>query len=418
MHTAPVLTTRRGPSAGGRDDERGAGEVWKHIDSVLARPAAQQPAWPEPEFAETIRMLLTQAPPVAKADEVDELRRSLADVAAGSAFMLQGGDCAETFAGNTAEHVRGNMRVLLRAAEILRPAAGGHVVSVGRLAGQYAKPRSEPNDSSGLPVYRGDMINCTEPSPAGRIPDPARMLSAYANAVSTMTLARGVTDPAGDAFYASHEALLLDYEGGLLRADASQDGTRLLGLSGHLLWIGERTRQLDGAHIGLAELIANPVAVKLGPGTSPQQAAQYAERLNPLAEPGRLTLISRMGSDQVRNVLPGLITAVAATGRPVIWSCDPMHGNTRPTSDGRKTRDLDRIADEVRGFFEVHRGLGTWPGGLHLEFTGDNVTECVGGAQGIGDDDLGMRYETACDPRLNASQALQIAGLAADLLSG
>jgi 3-deoxy-D-arabino-heptulosonate 7-phosphate (DAHP) synthase class II len=392
-------------------------EIQRQISRVLDRPAAQQPEWPEPEFAEAIRMLLAQAPPLVKPHEVNALRDRLADVALGKAFVLQGGDCAETFGGNTAKHVKGNVETLLQMSGILRWTTGLPVISIGRLAGQYAKPRSASTDSSGLPVYRGDLINSMEPSPIGRVSDPARMLSGYANAASTMKIVRDVTDRYAEHVYTSHEALLIDYERALLRVANSPNEARLFGLSGHFLWIGERTRQLEGAHLGLAKIIANPVGVKLGPNTTREQVVRYAEFLNPDRLPGRLTLMSRLGNERVRDVLPGLITAVAASGHQVIWQCDPMHGNTRQTVDGRKTRDFDRIVDEICGFFEVHRALGTSPGGLHLEFTGDDVTECVGGAQCLRESDLHRRYESACDPRLNAHQALEVAVLTAELLA-
>ena len=435
------------------------------LEDGLARPAAQQPTWPDRERASAVRWMLGQAPPITFPGEVDRAREALGRVATGSAFVLQGGDCAETFAGNTAEHIRGNIRTLLQMAAVLTYGASMPIVTLGRMAGQYAKPRSADVDSSGLPVYRGDMVNSLTADPKGRVPDPTRMLRAYANATSTMNMVRAVvasglssvdqvhkwnkdfirTSAAGARherlaagveralryieacgvdrrelhaaeIFASHEALVLDYEQGMLRLDESDGTPRLYDLSAHTLWIGERTRQLDGAHIAFAELIANPIGVKVGPGTEPATAVEYVERLNPDNIPGRLTLISRMGCEKVRDALPEIVRAVEGTGRHVVWQCDPMHGNTRTSAAGYTTRHFDHILDEVFGFFEVHRGLGTHPGGLHIELTGNDVTECLGGAQDIQDTDLADRYETACDPRLNTQQAIELAFIVAELL--
>ena len=427
-------------------------ELRARLDAALARPAKQQPSWPDPELAGTIRWMLGEVPPITFPDEVDRLRHHFARAAAGEAFVLQGGDCAETFIGNTEAHVRGNIQALLHMGAVLGGESGRPVVTVGRFAGQCAKPRSAETDESGFPVYRGDMVNSPAQTPRARLADPSRMLRAYANASSTMNLVRAVSarglrgrpgvggagdpelagleralrgvpgadprDPAWQApeVFASHEALLLDYERAMLRVDDSEGEPRLYGLSGHFLWIGERTRDLDGAHIAFAELLANPIGVKLGPGTDPATAVAYVERLDPHRVPGRITLISRMGSQRVRDVLPELVRAVAATGRQVVWQCDPMHGNTVQAAGGYKTRRFDDVVDEVVGFFEVHRALGTHPGGLHLELTGDEVTECLGGAQDIRESDLPRRYETACDPRLNHRQAVELASVVAELL--
>jgi 3-deoxy-7-phosphoheptulonate synthase len=339
------------------------------------------------------------------------------------------------------------------------------VVKVGRIAGQYAKPRSQQTDALGLPVYRGDIVNSLAPDPVSRIPDPSRLVRAYANASAAMNLVRALTttgvadlhrvhdwnkdfvrtSPAGERYevlaaeidrglrfmsacgvtdstlhtteiYASHEALLLDYERALLRLDIESDVPKLYDLSSHFLWIGERTRQLDGAHVALAKLLANPIGLKIGPTTSPEQAVEYVEQLDPNNVPGRLTIISRMGNGKIRDVLPPIVEKVTATGHQVIWQCDPMHGNTHEASTGYKTRHFDRIVDEVQGFFEVHRALGTHPGGIHVELTGEDVTECIGGAQDISDADLHGRYETACDPRLNTQQSLELAFLVAEML--
>ncbi|MGI8798140.1 MAG: class II 3-deoxy-7-phosphoheptulonate synthase [Pseudonocardia sp.] len=438
------------------------------LDDALARPAAQQPDWPNPEQVGDVRRLLEAVPPVTLPREVDRLRDRLAAVARGEAFMIQGGDCAETFADNTEPRIRGNIRTLLQMAVVLTYGASMPVVKVGRICGQYAKPRSAPLDALGLPSYRGDIINSIVATPEARVPDPGRMIRAYANAGAAMNLVRALTATGGMAdlhavndwnkdfvlnsragerydavakeidrglrfmmacgvddtslhaveYYASHEALLLDYERAMLRLDTTGEDPRLYALSGHMVWIGERTRQLDGAHLAFAELLANPIGLKLGPNTTPEQAVEYVERLDPGATPGRLTLISRMGNQKVRDTLPAIIEKVTASGHPVIWQCDPMHGNTVESISGYKTRHFDRIVDEVQGFFEVHNSLGTHPGGIHVEITGEDVTECLGGAQDISDADLSGRYETACDPRLNTQQALELAFLVAEMLRG
>jgi 3-deoxy-7-phosphoheptulonate synthase len=431
------------------------------LDTALAAPAAQQPDWPDGQAVRMVRTVLESVPPITVPEEVDQLRGRLAEVARGRAFLLQGGDCAETFVDNTEPHLKANIRTLLQMAVVLTYGASMPVIKVGRLAGQYAKPRSAPTDALGLPSYRGDMINSLVATEEARVHDPGRMIRAYANAAAAMNLARALTaagladlhrvhdwnkdfvsrSPAGARYdavaseidrglrfmtacgvddaslhsvelYASHEALVLDYERAMLRL---HDG-RLYDLSAHFLWVGERTRQFHGAHVAFAELLANPIGLKLGPSTTPEQAVEYVERLDPENEPGRLTLISRMGNTKVRDVLPGLIEKVRGTGRSVIWQCDPMHGNTVESTSGYKTRHFDRIVDEVQGFFEVHRALGSHPGGIHVELTGEDVTECLGGAQDISDADLHGRYETACDPRLNTQQALELAFLVAEML--
>ena len=427
----------------------------------------QQPQWPDSEQALSVRKVLESVPPVTVPAEVERLRSHLAAVARGEAFLLQGGDCAETFAGNTEPHIRGNIRTLLQMAVVLTYGASMPVVKVGRIAGQYAKPRSSDTDAMGLPSYRGDMVNSLAATEEARRHDPSRMIRAYANASATMNLVRALTSagmaaltkvhdwnkdfvlnsPAGERyesvaaeieramrfmaacgvddsslhgveFYSSHEALVLDYERAMLRLDTSGQTPRLYDLSGHFLWVGERTRQLDGAHIAFAELISNPIGLKIGPSTTPEQAVEYVERLDPNNEPGRLTLISRMGNNKIRDVLPAIVEKVTASGHQVIWQCDPMHGNTHESSTGYKTRHFDRVVDEVQGFFEVHHALGTHPGGIHVELTGEDVTECLGGAQEISDTDLAGRYETACDPRLNTQQSLELAFLIAEMLRG
>ncbi|MFT4043616.1 MAG: 3-deoxy-7-phosphoheptulonate synthase class II [Gordonia sp. (in: high G+C Gram-positive bacteria)] len=443
------------------------GDLEHRFADAISRPALQQPNWPAEE-AHKMRTVLESVPPICMPAEVEALSAQLADVALGRAFLLQGGDCAETFADNTEPHIKGNIRTLLQMAVVLTYGASLPVVKVARIAGQYAKPRSADTDSLGLQSYRGDMINGFPAEASVRAHDPSRLVRAYANAAAAMNLVRALTgseadlrrvhdwnrefvriSPAGAryealageidrglkfmdacgvkdsslasaAIFASHEALVLDYERALLRlADNPRgEGQVLYDLSAHFLWIGERTRQLDGAHIAFAELIRNPIGVKIGPTTTPQQAVEYVERLDPNHEPGRLTLVARMGNQKVREVLPAIIEAVEATGHKVIWQCDPMHGNTHTSPTGYKTRDFDRVVDEVQGFFEVHRALGTHPGGIHIELTGENVTECLGGAQDISDLDLAGRYETACDPRLNTQQSLELAFLVAEMLRG
>ncbi|MFI6097745.1 class II 3-deoxy-7-phosphoheptulonate synthase [Lentzea sp. NPDC051213] len=441
-------------------------EIEEKVRRAVSRPAAQQPRYPDQDEVRRVQEVLKASPPVTLPEEIDRLRKQLALVATGKAFLLQGGDCAETFASNTEEHISANLRVLLQMAAVLTYAASVPVVKVGRMAGQYAKPRSKDTDALGLPVYRGDIINSISPDADARVPDPGRMLRAYANSSAAMNLVRALTaseqaglhrchdwnshllgnSSAGGRYgrlvqeveralrfmpacgvddrvlrstevFSSHEALLLDYESSMLRVKTEECGDpRIYNQSAHFLWIGERTRELDGAHIALAELMANPIGVKIGPATTPEQAAEYVERLDPHNEPGRLTLIPRLGNARVRELLPPIIEKVEASGHKVIWQCDPMHGNTHESSTGYKTRHFDRVLDEALGFFEVHRKLGTHPGGIHVEFTGDDVTECLGGIQKIADRDLHGRYETTCDPRLNTTQAVELAFLVAEAL--
>lgn len=437
--------------------------VDEELDSWRSRPAAQQPVWPDRGALREVVDTLTSVPPVVVPSEVDTLRDRLAAVARGEAFLLQGGDCAETFDDNTEPHLHSTTKTLLQMAVVLTYGASMPVVKVGRVAGQYAKPRSSEVDARGLPSYRGDMVNALAPTLEARTPDPARMVRAYANSAAAMNMLRAFThggladlhavhdwnkdfvrtSRAGQRYealareidralgfmracgvhdvalrsvelYASHEALILEYERALTRVS---DGGAY-DLSGHLVWVGERTRALDGAHVEFVTRIANPIGLKLGPTTSPEYAAEAVARLNPDATPGRLTLIARMGNRRIRDVLPGIVEKVTATGFPVVWACDPMHGNTEESASGYKTRHFDRIVDEVLGFFEVHRQLGTHPGGLHVELTGADVTECLGGAQEIADADLSGRYETACDPRLNTQQSLELAFLVAEMLRG
>jgi 3-deoxy-7-phosphoheptulonate synthase len=408
---------------------------------------------------------LSKLPPLVFAGECDQLRSRLAAVARGEAFLLQGGDCAETFSGATADDVRNKLKTLLQMAVVLTYAASVPVVKIGRMAGQFAKPRSKPletRDGVELPAYRGDMVNGFDFTAEDRAPDPGRLLRAYHAAAVTLNLCRAFTQggyadlrqvhawnqdfvagsPAGRRYerlageidralafmnaagadpeefhrvelYSSHEALLLDYEQALTRVD-SRSGLPY-DVSAHFLWIGERTRQLDGAHVEFMRHIRNPIGVKLGPTTSAEDALALIDRLDPQREPGRLTFVIRMGAERVRDALPPLVEKVTASGAQVAWICDPMHGNTFEAPSGHKTRRFDDVLDEVAGFFDVHRALGTHPGGVHIEFTGDDVTECVGGGHEIVEDDLHQRYETACDPRLNRGQALDLAFMVAEM---
>jgi 3-deoxy-7-phosphoheptulonate synthase len=444
-----------------RDNYIGGMSTWRDL------PAAQQPSWPDAAQVESVVRELAASPGLVVPDECDTLRDRLAAVSRGEAFLLQGGDCAETFAGVTADTVRDKLRTILQMAVVLTYAASVPVVKVGRMAGQFAKPRSADIEAiTGLPSYRGDAVNELSPDEDARVPDPRRMLRAYASSAMTLNLVRAYTrggladlravhdwnkdfvrrSPAGQRyervardidralafmracgidldreqsmhgveFFASHEALLLDYEGPLTRYDEGRDAS--YDLSAHMVWIGERTRALDGAHVAFASGIANPIGVKLGPTVAPEDAVALAEKLDPDQTPGRLTIITRMGAQRVRELLPPLVEKVRASGVCVTWVCDPMHGNTVTTPSGYKTRHFDDVIDEVRGFFEVHHALGTYPGGVHVELTGDDVTECLGGASDIVDADLAGRYETACDPRLNTTQAIELSFLVAEML--
>lgn len=441
------------------------GGIREIFEDVIARDAKQQPLW-DRVAADNVRKILESVPPVVVAPEVFRLKEELAAVARGEAFLLQGGDCAETFESNTEPHIRANIKALLQMAVVLTYGASTPVVKVGRIAGQYAKPRSADRDANGLLNYRGDIVNGVDPTEEARRHDPARMVRAYANSSAAMNLVRALTSSGtADLFrvtewnrefvansaagaryealakeidrglkfmeacrvsdenlrtadvYCSHEALLVDYERAMLRLARDENGRiRLYDLSAHQLWIGERTRDLEDFHINFAAMIGNPIGIKIGPGTKPEEAVAYADRVDPDREPGRLTFVSRMGFTKVREVLPGIVRAVENAGHQVVWQCDPMHGNTFTSSNGYKTRRFDEIIDEVQGFFEVHRALGTHPGGLHIEFTGEDVTECLGGAQDITDIDLPGRYESAVDPRLNTQQSLELAFLVAEML--
>lgn len=428
--------------------------------------AAQQPEWPDKERLSAAVTELKALPPLVFAGECDNLKAKIAGAARGEAFWLQGGDCAETFAAATADSIRNRIKTILQMAAVLQYGASMPVIKVGRMAGQFAKPRSNNLEKRGeveLPAYRGDAVNDLEFTKEARTPDPARLVKVYNTSSATLNLVRAFTQGGfadlrlvhewnkgfvkdsntgaryealakeiGRAldfmssaginpeefktvdFYSSHEALILEYEKALTRID-SRTGLPY-DVSAHFLWIGERTRQLDGAHIDFARKIKNPIGVKLGPKTTVSEMLALMDALNPNDEPGRLTFITRMGAKNIKNVLPPLIDAVAQSGKTVLWVCDPMHGNTYEAPSGYKTRSFDDVLEEVRGFFEVHHAKGTHPGGIHIELTGDDVTECVGGAAEISHEDLATRYETACDPRLNHTQSLELAFLLAEML--
>ncbi|RRC96309.1 3-deoxy-7-phosphoheptulonate synthase class II [Schaalia canis] len=434
-------------------------------DTWRSHEALQQPNYPDESALKDVTALLRQQPPLVFAGEVDDLRAELAAAGRGEAFVLTGGDCAETFREATADHLRRKIQTLLQMAVVLTYGASMPVVKIGRIAGQYAKPRSadmETRDGVTLPSYRGDAVNSVEFTKEARIPDPQRLVDTYHHAASTLNLIRAFTkggyadlrlvhhwnrgftanpayaryeslaaeihravkfmEAAGADFdslrsvdlYSSHEALLLEYESAMTRID-SRSG-QAYNTSGHFLWVGERTRNLDGAHIELLSSVRNPVGVKLGPTTSVNEMLSLMDRLNPQGEEGRLTFITRMGAERIREVLPPLLEAAKADGRPVTWTTDPMHGNTITSSTGYKTRRFETIMDEVRGFFDAHYSVGTVPGGIHVELTGDDVTEVIGGAEELDDDSLRQRYETVVDPRLNHQQSLEMAFQVAELL--
>ncbi|AZO62659.1 3-deoxy-7-phosphoheptulonate synthase class II [Mesorhizobium sp. M1A.F.Ca.IN.022.07.1.1] len=437
-------------------------------NSWRAKPIKQVPAYPDLAALEATEARLTTYPPLVFAGEARKLKKQLAAVAAGEAFLLQGGDCAESFAEHGADNIRDFFRVFLQMSVVLTFAGAQPVVKVGRVAGQFAKPRSSDSETKAgvtLPSYRGDIINGIEFDAASRIPDPARQEMAYRQSAATLNLLRafaqggyaslenvhrwmlgfvadspqgekyeslanritetmdfmravGITSETNFAlretdFYTSHEALLLGYEEALTRVDSTSGDW--YATSGHMIWIGDRTRQPDHAHVEYCRGIENPLGLKCGPSLTPDGLLELIDLLNPENEPGRLTLIARFGSDKVAEHLPKLVRAVKKEGRNVVWSSDPMHGNTIEAA-GYKTRPFDRILKEVQTFFEVHRAEGTHPGGIHVEMTGKNVTECTGGARAITAEDLQDRYHTHCDPRLNADQAIELAFLVSDLL--
>jgi 3-deoxy-7-phosphoheptulonate synthase len=431
--------------------------------------AAQQPQWPGGKDGEPVKAAATRLktlPPLVFAGECDDLKTKIAQAAAGNAFWLQGGDCAETFVAATADSIRNRIKTILQMAAVLQYYSSLPVVKVGRMAGQFAKPRSNDLETRGdvtLPAYRGDAVNDLEFTLEARTPNPQRLVDVYNTSAATLNLVRAFTqggfadirrvhewnkgfirdssvgvryeemakeidralsfmksagvDPESFKsvdFYSSHEALILEYEKSLTRID-SRTGDPY-DVSAHFVWIGERTRQLDGAHIDFASKIRNPIGVKLGPKSTVDDSLRLIDRLDPHREPGRLTFITRMGAGKIREALPALVDGVTKSGAQVLWVCDPMHGNTFESATGYKTRQFDDVMDEVKGFFEVHKALGTHPGGIHIELTGDDVTECLGGGEKISETDLASRYETACDPRLNHSQSLELAFLVAEML--
>jgi 3-deoxy-7-phosphoheptulonate synthase len=433
------------------------------------KPIEQSPVYPDAAALAAAEAQLASFPPLVFAGEARKLKRQLAKVAAGEAFLLQGGDCAEAFAEHSADNIRDFFRVLLQMAVVLTYAAASPVVKVGRIAGQFAKPRSSPTeivDGVELSIYRGDIVNGTDATPEARIPDPRRQLEAYRQSAATLNLLRAfanggyanldfvhqwmlgfvkespqssryreVADRIAESldfmracgvdpeshpelrttdFFTSHEALLLGYEQAMTRVDSTSGDW--YATSGHMIWIGDRTRQLDHAHVEYFRGVKNPIGLKCGPSLKPDELMRLIDVLDPDNEPGRLTLIARFGADKVFDHLPGLIRAVKSEGRKVVWSCDPMHGNTIKSASGYKTRPFDRILQEVTAFFAVHRAEGTHAGGIHVEMTGKNVTECTGGARAISDSDLSDRYHTHCDPRLNAEQAIELAFLVAEEL--
>jgi 3-deoxy-7-phosphoheptulonate synthase len=438
--------------------------------SWRAAPAAQQPAWPSEEVVEAVRARLAAMPPLVFAGEARALRDSLANVAKGRAFLLQAGDCVESFHEFSAITIREKLKIMLQMAAVLTYGATLPVVKVGRIAGQFVKPRSSPTERTGngeeVPSFRGHMVNGDAPTVEARRPDPERMLQGYHQSAATLNLVRAFTkggfadlkqvhmwnqefvasSPQGRRYeqlaseieralrfmaaigvdlqgephlhqvdyWTSHEGLLLEYEEALTRRDSLTGDW--YDCSAHMLWIGERTRQPDGAHIEFFAGVHNPIGVKLGPSLTPEDALELCERLNPERVPGRLTLITRMGAERVFELLPPILRAVRDAAHPVVWACDPMHANMFVSSTGRKTRHFDAVLGEIEGFFAAHRQAGTWPGGVHLEFTGDDVTECLGGSEDVQEAQLDARYMSLCDPRLNARQSLDLAFRIAELM--
>ncbi|WP_430448964.1 class II 3-deoxy-7-phosphoheptulonate synthase [Rhodophyticola sp.] len=445
-----------------------AAQSWSKSD-WRAKPRVQMPDYPDQVALASVEAQLAKYPPLVFAGEARRLKAELGAVARGEAFLLQGGDCAESFAEFSADAIRDTFKVMLQMAMVLTYGAKVPVVKVGRMAGQFAKPRSAPTEVKNgieLPSYRGDIINELDFTPEARNPDPSRMLQAYTQAAASLNLLRAFStggfadihrvhswtlgftdgedaeryrDMAGRIqdsldfmtaagltsdtnhelstvdFYTSHEALLLEYEEALARID-STSGLPIAG-SGHMIWIGDRTRQPDGAHVEFARGVQNPIGLKCGPTTTPEDLKLLMARLNPENEAGRLTLIARFGAGSVADHLPRLIRTVREEGANVVWCCDPMHGNTIKSASGYKTRPFDSVLREVQEFFAIHRAEGTVPGGVHFEMTGKDVTECTGGVRAVTDEDLSSRYHTACDPRLNASQSLELAFLVAEELS-
>ena len=431
-------------------------------NSWTSFPVDQQPDWPDDNELNAVLKEISELPPLVFAGEARTLKSKLARVCNGEALLLQAGDCAESFSSLSANSIRDKLKVILQMAVALTYSTGLPVVKVGRIAGQFAKPRSSPTETKDdveLPSFRGHIVNDTDFNAGARTADPKRLLMAYNQSSATLNLLRAFTrggfadltqvhswnqqfvanSPAGAQykeiadgitnalafmracgitsedhpalhevdFYTSHEALLLGYEEALTRNDSMSGDW--YDCSAHMLWIGERTRQLDGAHIEFLRGVENPLGCKLGPTATTEDAIKLCEILNPKQIPGRLTFITRMGASVIDNKLPELVGAVQDSDHPVVWACDPMHGNTYTAESGLKTRNFSDVVDETKKFFHIHRSIGTWAGGIHVELTGDNVTECVGGAENLSDDDLALRYETMCDPRLNASQSLELA---------
>jgi 3-deoxy-7-phosphoheptulonate synthase len=435
------------------------------LDYWRTLPIKQQPTWPDAAAVEAASAEIATLPPLVFAGEVDVLRERLAAAARGQAFLLQGGDCAETFAGATADQIRNRVKTVLQMAVVLTYGASTPVIKMGRMAGQFAKPRSSDTETRGdvtLPAYRGDIVNGYDFTPESREADPRRLVQGYHTSASTINLVRAFTqggfadlrevhrwnqgfarNPANVRyeqmahdidkaikfmeaagadfdelrrveFYTGHEGLLMDYERPMTRID-SRNGTPI-NTSAHFLWIGERTRDLDGAHVDYMSRVRNPIGVKLGPTTKIDDMLRLIDKLDPHREPGRLTFITRMGSGKIRDALPPLLEAIKRVDANPLWVADPMHGNGLTTPNGYKTRRFDDVVDEVKGFFEAHRAAGTHPGGIHIELTGDDVTECLGGSEQIDEDTLATRYESLCDPRLNHMQSLELAFLVAEEL--
>lgn len=435
-------------------------DVWRSL------PIKQQPQWPDPAELDRVTAELATLPPLVFAGEVDQLKARLGRVAQGEAFLLQGGDCAETFEAATADKIRNRVKTILQMAVVLTYGAAMPVVKMGRMAGQFAKPRSSDEETRGdvtLPAYRGDIVNGYDFTPESRAADPRRIIQGYHTAASTLNLIRAFTqggfadlrevhswnkgfaeNPANKRyeqlakeidraikfmaaagadfdelkrveFYSSHEGLLMDYERPMTRID-SRTGNPY-NTSAHFVWVGERTRELDGAHIDFFSRIHNPIGIKLGPKTTTDEVRKLINILDPNREPGRLTFITRMGAGVIRDALPPLLEAVKSSDALPVWVSDPMHGNGITTPNGYKTRRFDDVVDEVKGFFEAHHEVGTFPGGIHVELTGDDVTECLGGAEMIDEETLASRYESLCDPRLNHKQSLELAFLVSEELA-
>jgi 3-deoxy-7-phosphoheptulonate synthase len=438
-------------------------------DSWRAFPIKQQPQWPDEADLDRALKQIRAYPPLVFAGEARSLQSGLGQVAAGNAFLLQAGDCAESFEEFSADNIREKLRVILQMAVVLTYSMGVPVMKVGRLAGQFAKPRSSDWETVGdeeIPSFRGHIVNAAGSTAAARVPEPERLVQAYHQSSATLNLVRAFTkggfaaldrvhawnqefvasSPAGQRYeqlageidralrfmratgmdteanpslgtvdiYTSHEALLLSYEEALTRKDSTTGGW--YDCSAHMLWIGERTRELDGAHVEFLRGVGNPIGCKVGPTMTPEEVLAMCETVNPARIPGRLTLITRMGADHIETGLRPLLRAVRDSGHPVVWACDPMHGNTYTSAGGRKTRDFEAIMGEIEGFVRAHRAENTWPGGIHVELTGDHVTECVGGGDQLIDADLDSRYETVCDPRLNGRQSVELAFRTADLI--